>query len=188
MTGRVARVTWWEKSFDKMSEGTATFAVSLRGDRLRGLWYSDGHLSGEWVGPRMPRGKGPKCKPAQKGQLAAGLERQGHVALYGIHFDTASDVPRPESNAALTELYETLQAQKDLRVTVEGHTDALADDAYNLDLSNGRARAVVAWLVKKGVAPARLQANGFGETRPVADNATAEGRALNRRVEVSVSK
>jgi OOP family OmpA-OmpF porin len=67
---------------------------------------------------------------------------------------------------------------------VDGHTDSEGEDAYNLDLSTRRGRAVVAWLVGKGIAEHRLEARGFGEAEPVADNATEEGRAWNRRVEL----
>lgn len=67
-------------------------------------------------------------------------------------------------------------------------TDATNTDAYNLDLSNRRAAAVVKWLTEHGVKATQLSAKGFGKTSPVADNATAQGRALNRRVEVSLAK
>jgi outer membrane protein OmpA-like peptidoglycan-associated protein len=79
-----------------------------------------------------------------------------------------------------------LRQDPELRLLVEGHTDATNTDAYNLGLSERRARAVVAALVKRGIDGARLQAKGFGKSRPVADNATAQGRALNRRVEISL--
>lgn len=69
-------------------------------------------------------------------------------------------------------------------LVVEGHTDSQNTDEFNQKLSEDRAKAVVAWLVKNGIAPGRLQPVGYGESRPVADNDTAEGRALNRRVEV----
>jgi outer membrane protein OmpA-like peptidoglycan-associated protein len=188
ITGRVARVTWRELHDVEVREGTATFSMPRKGDQIRGIWYESGALKGEWVGPRVRAADGPKCKPEKKGQLASGLKRQGRVVLYGIRFDTAADVPRADSEGTLAELLEALKAQKDVRVAIEGHTDAKADDAYNLDLSNRRAKSVVAWLTKKGIAPARLEAKGFGRTRPVADNATAEGRALNRRVEASIIK
>ena len=95
-------------------------------------------------------------------------------------------MPRPESAATLDDLAALLGKEAALRLLVEGHTDATNTDAYNLDLSERRARNVVAALVRRGVDASRLQAKGFGRTRPVADNATAQGRALNRRVEVSV--
>ena len=77
-----------------------------------------------------------------------------------------------------------LQQRRQLRLTVAGHTDAAASDAHNRELSERRAQAVVAWLVDKGVDAGRLQAEGHGESRPVAGNDSAEGRALNRRVEI----
>lgn len=189
ITGRVAHVTWREVHQDnQIKEGTATFSTPRQGDRIRGIWFTDGAPSGEWMGPKVRPAEGPKCKPRKKGQLASGLKQQGRVVLYGIRFDTAADAPRADSEGTLAELLDALKTQKDVRVAIEGHTDAVADDAYNLDLSNRRARSVVAWLTKKGIAPARLEAKGYGRTRPVADNATAEGRALNRRVEASIIK
>lgn len=77
-----------------------------------------------------------------------------------------------------------LRARPDATVTVAGHTDALGAAAYNLELSEGRARAVAAYLRENGIDPDRIRTRGFGETAPVADNGTAEGRARNRRVEI----
>ena len=70
---------------------------------------------------------------------------------------------------------------------IEGHTDSSGDDQHNLDLSERRARSVVTWLVEKGVEAGRLSAKGQGETEPVADNGTPEGRAQNRRVVLKVA-
>ena len=186
LSGRVARVTWQEPQGEATSQGTATFSLSASGDRIEGVWYRGGSLAGEWSGPKLPEGQGPRCVPRRKGQVTQALQGQGRVVLYGIRFDTGSDVPRPESEGPLTELLSTLQAQPGWRVAVEGHTDAVASDQLNLELSARRARSVVAWLVKRGIAPDRLEAKGLGRTRPVADNASAQGRALNRRVEVAV--
>ncbi len=69
---------------------------------------------------------------------------------------------------------------------VEGHTDADGDDRLNLALSVARAEAVVGALIERGVSPARLYAIGYGESQPVADNGTADGRAQNRRVELNI--
>ena len=66
---------------------------------------------------------------------------------------------------------------------VEGHTDSRASDAHNLDLSRRRAASVMRYLTEQGVDATRLDSEGFGESRPIADNETEEGRALNRRVE-----
>jgi outer membrane protein OmpA-like peptidoglycan-associated protein len=108
--------------------------------------------------------------------------------LYGITFASDSAVITPESAATLEEVRAALAAELELRVEVAGHTDSTNTDAYNLDLSARRARKVVDLLVQRGADPSRVQSQGFGRTRPVADNATAQGRALNRRVEVSVAK
>ena len=81
-----------------------------------------------------------------------------------------------------------MQERPDARFVVEGHTDAQGEDAYNLKLSEDRAASVVAWLAEHGVDAARLTPQGFGESRPVADNATETGRQLNRRVEVAISR
>jgi OOP family OmpA-OmpF porin len=75
-----------------------------------------------------------------------------------------------------------------LKLLVEGHTDSTNTDAYNQDLSERRARAVVDWLVAKGVQTRKLKSKGFGRMKPVASNDTAQGRALNRRVELSVQR
>jgi outer membrane protein OmpA-like peptidoglycan-associated protein len=73
-----------------------------------------------------------------------------------------------------------------VKIQLEGHTDNVGTAADNQKLSENRAKAVVAYLTGKGVAPARLMAKGFGATRPVADNKTEEGRAQNRRTELKI--
>lgn len=100
----------------------------------------------------------------------------------GILFDVDSDVLRPESSAVLQQIERTLTQYADLSIVIEGHTDATGDDAHNQDLSERRAQSVVAWLTGRGVEAARLSAVGKGESAPVADNATPEGRQENRRV------
>ena len=74
----------------------------------------------------------------------------------------------------------------ELRIKINGHTDSIGDDASNLQLSEARAKAVLEYLVQKGIAFERLRSEGFGETRPVADNESEEGRRLNRRTEFEV--
>jgi OmpA-OmpF porin, OOP family len=116
--------------------------------------------------------------------LAKRLEDEGKVDLYGIYFDTDKATLKPESEATLNQVLGLLKGKPALRLEIGGHTDSQAGDSYNLDLSKRRAQSVVKWLTDKGIAAARLKAEGFGETRPVADNETAAGRALNRRVEI----
>jgi OmpA-OmpF porin, OOP family len=77
-----------------------------------------------------------------------------------------------------------LQADRALQLTIEGHTDSIGRQAYNQTLSADRAEAVKAWLAAHGVEAARLTSVGFGDTRPLADNAAEQGRSQNRRVEL----
>jgi outer membrane protein OmpA-like peptidoglycan-associated protein len=125
-----------------------------------------------------------RLERAKNDTLAQRLESSGKVDLYGIYFDTDKASLKKESEATLNQVLELLKGKPSLRLMIAGHTDSQAGDEYNLDLSQRRAQAVVAWLVGKGVEASRLQAQGLGESQPVADNASAAGRALNRRVEI----
>ena len=106
------------------------------------------------------------------------------LTLEGVNFDNDSSNLRPESLSILDKAVETLKAWGDVKVEVAGHTDSVSSDAYNLDLSQRRAETVRAYLIDKGVAADRLSAKGYGESQPVADNKTEEGRFKNRRVEL----
>jgi OmpA-OmpF porin, OOP family len=119
-----------------------------------------------------------------KDDLAERLENEGKVDLYGIYFDTDKAVLKPESEGTLQQVLGLLKDKPDLRIAIAGHTDSQSSDTYNLDLSKRRALAVVKWLTDKGITASRLEAQGFGESQPVADNDSAAGRALNRRVEI----
>ncbi len=116
--------------------------------------------------------------------LQAGLTRNGHVEVPGIYFDFGKAEVKPESEAALKEVVKLLQANGALKLWVVGHTDSVGSVASNLALSNARAAAVVRTLVRMGVNPARLASFGAGPYAPVMPNATDEGRAHNRRVEL----
>lgn len=118
--------------------------------------------------------------------LAAALADSGRVAVRGIYFDTDSDVPRADALPALEAVLEALQAAPGVAYLIEGHTDSQGSAEHNDELSRRRAQAIVDWLVEQGVDRALLRAEGYGAARPVADNSTGTGRALNRRVEVVV--
>jgi outer membrane protein OmpA-like peptidoglycan-associated protein len=93
----------------------------------------------------------------------------------------------PSAQAKLTEVATALTKQDaESKITVEGHTDSQGEPSYNLDLSQRRAQSVRDYLVTRGIATDRVVAQGFGLTRPIADNGSAEGRANNRRVEIVV--
>ena len=114
------------------------------------------------------------------------LETDGRVSSLGLLIlATNSDVIRPESTATLKEIGDMLQSHQDLSVSIEGHTDSEGDDSYNAELSERRAAAVRSYLVQDyGIAGSRLETAGLGESNPVADNGTPEGRQQNRRVEL----
>jgi len=114
----------------------------------------------------------------------AQLQDDGVARIYGILFDFDQATLKPASEPALRQLLAALSEDPTLNVAIEGHTDAMGSDTYNLELSQRRAASVVAWLTENGIDPARLTPVGKGETDPVATNDTADGRALNRRVEV----
>ncbi len=91
----------------------------------------------------------------------------------------------PEAKMGLDENLEGLSSQPDLSIVIQGHTDSIGPEDYNQKLSEQRAQAVYEYFISKGVSPERMQTVGYGESRPVADNSSAQGRALNRRTEIS---
>jgi len=119
--------------------------------------------------------------------LAGQLARDGAVDLHGIYFDTAQATLKPESDATLQQVLGVLTADASLRLVVAGHTDSEGEEAYNLGLSQRRAATVLQWLADRGVGAGRLSSEGLGESRPVADNGSEAGRALNRRVQLRVA-
>lgn len=117
-------------------------------------------------------------------EMADAIRKTGHVTLTGVLFDTGQASIKTESMPLLNELLALLHNDRSLRLAVAGHTDSVGSARTNLDLSRRRAEAVVAFLLKGGIAPQRLKADGKGDTVPVADNRTEDGRARNRRVEL----
>ncbi|MEO6154910.1 MAG: OmpA family protein, partial [Thermomonas sp.] len=111
------------------------------------------------------------------------LDAKGHVALQ-VNFDVDKATLRPDAAPLLNEISSLLQANPSLRLSIDGHTDSTGGAPHNRTLSGQRAAAVVAALVGKGIDAGRLQSQGFGPDKPVADNTTEAGRALNRRVEL----
>ncbi len=122
---------------------------------------------------------------AQVSRLEQSLIQTGRADVYSIYFSFNSDQIREESEPTLEEIAEVMRRHPDWKLSIEGHTDSIASDAYNLTLSQRRAAAVkLALVLKKSVADGRLTTAGFGESRPKDGNDTLEGRARNRRVEL----
>ena len=106
------------------------------------------------------------------------------LVLEGVNFDFDKASLRQEDIGSLDNDVATLKSWGDVDIEVAGHTDSMGSDAYNMKLSQQRADAVRNFLISRGVAADRLTAKGYGESQPVADNATDEGRFKNRRVEL----
>ena len=104
----------------------------------------------------------------------------------GVTFDVASYTLKPTFRTTLDQVAESLIRYPNSLIDVYGHTDSTGSDAYNQTLSENRARTVAGYLQSRGVPAARIRSQGFGETMPVADNATEAGRTKNRRVEIKI--
>jgi outer membrane protein OmpA-like peptidoglycan-associated protein len=112
------------------------------------------------------------------------LASTGRFVTHGIHFDTDSDRLQPDSAAVIKEISSTLYKNPSLKLEIDGYTDSTGDAAHNMELSKKRAEAVKTVLIEQfGIDQGRLSANGFGADKPISSNDTAEGRAMNRRVE-----
>lgn len=115
---------------------------------------------------------------------AAKLDKDCRVALYGVFFDFDKATLKPDSDPVLQKAAGVLKARPAVKAEVQGHTDNVGGDDYNVKLSDARAASVKQWLGSHGVESARLTAKGYGKAQPVADNGTDAGRARNRRVEL----
>jgi outer membrane protein OmpA-like peptidoglycan-associated protein len=134
------------------------------------------------LAPAAPAAPPPPPPPAAPATLP--VRRGAPLVLLGVNFEDAKAVLLPQSRAVLDVVAQSLVANPEVRVEVAGHTDSRSPAEYNLWLSATRAAAVRDYLIERGVAADRLVARGYGLTRPIAPNATKEGRARNRRVEL----
>ncbi len=105
------------------------------------------------------------------------------IVTHGINFDVDKATIRPESMGTLNMIVQVMKDNPELKFDVEGFTDNTGTPAHNLTLSQQRADAVKTQLVSMGISSSRLTTKGFGDTKPLSDNNTPEGRANNRRVE-----
>ncbi|WP_297814200.1 OmpA family protein [uncultured Helicobacter sp.] len=109
-----------------------------------------------------------------------------HIHTFSVQFPFDSTNVSPEYNAEIADFAEYMKQNPDQTAIINGHTDSTGNPNYNQSLSERRATAVKDKIIEEGIAPERLEAKGYGETRPIADNATKEGRQKNRRVEAEV--
>jgi outer membrane protein OmpA-like peptidoglycan-associated protein/tetratricopeptide (TPR) repeat protein len=140
------------------------------------LFYSDNFF----LGQQSPDSIFEKNIPLQP------IETDATVVLKNIFFDVNKFDLKPESEAELDEVVRLMNDNPTLKIQINGHTDTVGKAADNLKLSENRAKAVVSFLIRKNINPARLSSKGFGATQPIAPNNTEEGKALNRRTEMKV--
>jgi outer membrane protein OmpA-like peptidoglycan-associated protein/tetratricopeptide (TPR) repeat protein len=114
------------------------------------------------------------------------IEKGAGIVLKNIFFDNNSFMIKKESSTELEQLAAMLQENPKLRLEISGHTDNVGKKEDNLKLSTNRAQAVVAYLITHGISAARLQAKGYGDSRPIAPNETDAGKSNNRRTEINV--
>lgn len=121
--------------------------------------------------------------PPEASALKAALDKEGHVALY-VNFDFDKATLKPDAAPVIVQVVKLLKDNPGLILSVDGHTDNIGTHEYNMKLSADRAASVVAVVTAQGIVNGRLKSQGFGFDKPIADNATSEGRAKNRRVEL----
>lgn len=145
-----------------------------------------GGAAGAIIGRQMDK----QAEELQRDLAGAHVERVGEGILItfesGMVFDTESYALKNDTKSNLDKLAATLKKYDDTNILIEGHTDDTGEDAYNQKLSENRADAVEDYLVTQGIKNSRVTTKGYGESQPLAENATADGRQKNRRVEVAI--
>ncbi|MSP41685.1 MAG: OmpA family protein [Deltaproteobacteria bacterium] len=135
--------------------------------------------------PPPPPAKAPPPPPAKAPPPPAKVERT--IILDDVLFDFDKSNIKSEAGAILNRLVAFMNENKEKKANLSGHTDSAGSDAFNQALSERRVASVKDYVVKKGVDGGRVSGQGFGESKPIADNKTAEGRAKNRRAEIKVN-
>ena len=145
-----------------------------------------GGAAGAYIGHYMDE----QAEEMQRDLEGAKIERIGEGIKItfdsGILFDVNKAELKPEAKTNLTDLAQILQKYDDTNILVEGHTDSDGTAEHNLNLSMARAQSAANYLTGQGVATPRFTVMGYGEDQPVASNETAQGRSLNRRVELAI--
>jgi outer membrane protein OmpA-like peptidoglycan-associated protein len=197
--GRVVKINYCTYCSEPgRSRGPAFLVFSADGKRFIGLyWYENSslnaygglHLEGTKTSSEVgtcPQWAGAaKNASAVENQLTKDLEEFGRARVYGINFDSDSDHIKDESKPTLDKIASMLKAKSDWKMTIEGHTDSTSTPQHNQGLSERRAASVKNYLTTAGINGARLTPVGYGQSKPVADNASPLGRAQNRRVELT---
>lgn len=191
----IATTIQWEEVDNTTNKGQVTtskedggYLIPFKGKKKFVYYVEDKDKFGTSVEVDLTNPNQPKVSDNQiKVSSFKKGEAQGAFEMKTLHFDHNSDKIRQESYFDLERLAKMLKANPSLRLKIEGHTDNVGQDGFNMELSQRRARAVKNFLVTKGCAAHTIIAAGYGETRPKASNNTPEGRQKNRRVEFKVN-
>ena len=190
---------------DIPQEGEQILFINQKTDKiLKGISDENGHFNIQLPGPAVYEIKIqtigddqdystieiPKLGPNEgygKMKLTIKFELPKTFTLDNVLFDTGKSTLKSSSFLELNEVVEVMKLKKKMNIEVAGHTDDVGSDASNISLSQARADAVRNYLISKGIEANRIVAVGYGETQPVADNTTEEGRKQNRRTEVRIT-
>ncbi|MGV6860645.1 MAG: OmpA family protein [Putridiphycobacter sp.] len=166
------------------NSATGKFLISLKSGGNYGIAVkADGYL---FHSENFDIPAGSAYNMVNKTIVLKNIKIGSKIALRNIFFDTGKSTLRPESNAELDRLVKLLKDVPSLKIELSGHTDNTGSASGNQKLSQDRAQAVVNYLVSKGISKGRLTAKGYGSSKPVASNNTAEGRQQNRRTEFEI--
>jgi outer membrane protein OmpA-like peptidoglycan-associated protein len=176
--GEIASFAWEFGDGNRGSGAEVTHTYGTPGEYRAQLTVTDNDgLTGSTTVPVRVTAPAPAREPAP-------VTRR--IVLRGVNFAFDSSELSPEAQVILQAAVEALGESAGVRVQVAGHTDSVGTEVYNQGLSERRARSVSAYLSSHGIDRAQLSVVGYGETRPVADNSTEDGRSQNRRVELNV--
>ena len=147
-------------------------------------------MNTQWTAPNQ-EGNYPLTVTANDGRggtaqnmITIPVMRRAPITFEDVHFDFDRSTLRPEAIMILDRAVMTLQANPMLNITIEGHTDSVGTAEYNLSLGERRANAVRDYLLNRGIAAGRMRTVSYGEERPIADNNSDQGRAMNRRAHI----
>jgi outer membrane protein OmpA-like peptidoglycan-associated protein len=185
--GKAFKFTWYEKlGYSVVEMGPGIMVFSPDGKQMFSLWTGESRerlILGTKKSDDV--GSCPNWAENVEQQLAKDLEEFGRARVYGINFDTDSDIIKDESKPTLDKIASMLKTSPEWKITIEGHTDSTSNAEHNQQLSERRAASVKNYLQGAGIDQSRLKTIGYGATKPLATNDTGLGRAQNRRVELA---
>lgn len=181
----------WEK-IKVPSKSIEQLADTLSTTNIEGLYRLDlvpegTHFISAQKGGYITQISPVVCKSNEASVLNFELYAE-RIILRGVHFEFDKSELLVDSYPILEKLYEFLKTNPEIRVEIGGHTCSIASDDYNLKLSDARANVVRNYLLKHGIESERITARGYGESMPITDNETEEGKQLNRRIEMTILK